>query len=704
MRRKFWFIIGLVATVNLSCLLAYGEPKDFIQPCPDAGGYRSWLRGPNKDHLGHDYNAPAGTKVRAIADGTVWYVGFDISGFGSEGKPGPAIWIRHRLANGKYFYALYGHIKPSSDVQKGAEIKSGQIIGTVIEYRDKTTKEDISHLHLGIWNSESEPPLSKMGYGPIRHFTNPVRFLRENKPCIKKAVTYRPRKTAPISAGETIKEFYSAVNKKNYSAAKNYLSSGLLAVLEKHPVSVGQGIKSALDAVAAGDILEKITILNESEHSMTASQAKRAGVRELEEKGGKLYDVRYELSFKPPLNKLLGKEQRSDTLIEENGICKITKFSDEIIMSSNEKRTTKFIVENLVAKLCEYEVVDVSHSPSHSEGWTDYEFDIVIKNTSTDLVNIHSLTPRIYVLSNEQRLDSSGYSAFRASKYGYRYSGSFLPSGCFIHYRTGCLIPSRVSQVDFYVVTPDLRYLDITAQGLFSLVPKFSPKSENTLVLGEPFVAEDYWEITPLGLTVTENPDELRLWVKMKNLSLRDGYPNSALYFQLLDNEGHSQEIELLEMKAIPPLFEKIRCFEEEIKKRKNYALLVGILDPNRRNEDSKKLLAYKIYRFEAQPTLETPNVTIEEVKGEWSQTYGSYYLRSIIVRIRNNADLPTYVYGVRATRGVHERYGGAEKWVKPNEKITVSVPSPLSGAGGNIEIKAITLDQVIPYSWQADP
>jgi len=193
-----WFIIGLMGTVNLFCRLAYGEENNFIQPCPDAGGYRSWLGGPNKNHLGHDYNAPAGTKVRAIADGTVWYVGFDISGFGSEGKPGPAIWIRHRLVNGKYFYALYGHIKPSSDVQKGAEIKSGQIIGTVIEYRDKTTKEDISHLHLGIWNSESDPPPSKMGYGPTRHFTDPLKFLKDNKPYVKEE-PQRPVESASVA-------------------------------------------------------------------------------------------------------------------------------------------------------------------------------------------------------------------------------------------------------------------------------------------------------------------------------------------------------------------------------------------------------------------------------------------------------------------------------------------------------------------------
>lgn len=187
MRGKFWFIIGLVATVNFSCQLACGGEANFIQPCPDAGGYRSWLGGPNKNHLGHDYNAPAGTEVKAIANGTVWYVGLNISGFGSEGKPGPAIWIKHRVADGKYFYALYGHVKPGSEIRKEYKVERGQVIGTIIKYRDKKTKEDISHLHFGIWNSKSVPPLSKMGYGPIRHFTNPIEFLDENKPYVVQA-------------------------------------------------------------------------------------------------------------------------------------------------------------------------------------------------------------------------------------------------------------------------------------------------------------------------------------------------------------------------------------------------------------------------------------------------------------------------------------------------------------------------------------
>ncbi|MBS3918673.1 MAG: peptidoglycan DD-metalloendopeptidase family protein, partial [Deltaproteobacteria bacterium] len=153
----------------------------FVQPCPDAGGYRSWLGGPNKNHLGHDYNAPAGTPVRAIADGTIVYANLNVSGFGGSepDKPGPMMWIRHRLSSGKYFYALYGHIKP---IKMDGDVKIGETIGTIIPFY--IGKDYCPHLHLGIWNSESNPPLTELGYGSPRNFTNPIKFLGENRPYI----------------------------------------------------------------------------------------------------------------------------------------------------------------------------------------------------------------------------------------------------------------------------------------------------------------------------------------------------------------------------------------------------------------------------------------------------------------------------------------------------------------------------------------
>jgi murein DD-endopeptidase MepM/ murein hydrolase activator NlpD len=95
------------------------------------------------------------------------------------------IWIRHRLQNGGYFYALYGHIKPYENIKDGTEIKAGEGIGTInncyVWYNDKLGSAP--HLHFGIWNSDSLPPTKdNIGYGPVRSFVNPIRFMQENKP------------------------------------------------------------------------------------------------------------------------------------------------------------------------------------------------------------------------------------------------------------------------------------------------------------------------------------------------------------------------------------------------------------------------------------------------------------------------------------------------------------------------------------------
>jgi murein DD-endopeptidase MepM/ murein hydrolase activator NlpD len=144
-----------------------GEEK-FIEPCSDAGGYYTWLGGPNKNHLGHDYNAPVGTPVKAIAEGTVFKV-FDISqsrcydpNTGKEVAQ-TFIWIKHRLNNGRYFYALYGHIKPSEKIKNNINVKAGEKIGEIAPcyvWDDKRkVLQSAPHLHFGIWDNEIDPPL-----------------------------------------------------------------------------------------------------------------------------------------------------------------------------------------------------------------------------------------------------------------------------------------------------------------------------------------------------------------------------------------------------------------------------------------------------------------------------------------------------------------------------------------------------------------
>lgn len=190
MRRMAWTVFSFAVITSLLVGIVFGEEKVFIQPCSDdtSRRYYTWLTlveqpdGTFKTHLAHDYNAPAGTEVKAIADGVVYDALLKVSGFGSEGKPGPLIWIKHRLTDGKYFYALYGHVEPALGIKKNIKVEAGQVIGKIIKYLDAKTKKDTSHLHFGIWNSETEPPPAQLGYGPIRSFTDPVEFLKNNRP------------------------------------------------------------------------------------------------------------------------------------------------------------------------------------------------------------------------------------------------------------------------------------------------------------------------------------------------------------------------------------------------------------------------------------------------------------------------------------------------------------------------------------------
>lgn len=72
-------------------------------------------------HLAVDYAAPAGTKVRAAADGVVIFAGWK-GGFGNY------LEIKHSMS----FTTCYGHLKGfASGIKKGVRVKQGQTIGYV---------------------------------------------------------------------------------------------------------------------------------------------------------------------------------------------------------------------------------------------------------------------------------------------------------------------------------------------------------------------------------------------------------------------------------------------------------------------------------------------------------------------------------------------------------------------------------------------
>jgi hypothetical protein len=137
----------------------------------------------NKCHLANDYSVDEGTKVHAVANGTIVKVDSSVGSYGGDtpSRSGGAIVIKHFTSEGKVFYALYGHLK-NFKVSKDDVVVGGEYIGDVRSYYSGTTS--LPHLHFGI---NSNTP-SYTGYTPTSNcinylgFVNPENFLKSNSP------------------------------------------------------------------------------------------------------------------------------------------------------------------------------------------------------------------------------------------------------------------------------------------------------------------------------------------------------------------------------------------------------------------------------------------------------------------------------------------------------------------------------------------
>uniref|UniRef100_UPI0040576247 M23 family metallopeptidase n=1 Tax=Candidatus Electronema sp. TaxID=2698783 RepID=UPI0040576247 len=164
----------------------------------------AWLapRGRNSHHLGVDMFAPIGRPVRAIADGVV----HDISTSG-WGPGNVAVMLRHRLADGRWFIALYGHIRNVNGLRKGSHVQGCQTVGLVGPYRAG------SHLHLGIIAPGKLPhaPYGTSKRGDHNNFIDPVRFLQTGLPEAGGCVSQAEAADRP-AASEPAEETRKAVN------------------------------------------------------------------------------------------------------------------------------------------------------------------------------------------------------------------------------------------------------------------------------------------------------------------------------------------------------------------------------------------------------------------------------------------------------------------------------------------------------------
>lgn len=108
-------------------------------------------------HLGQDLGAASGTRINAIADGTVLRAG-SVSGFGQW------VVLRHTIG-GKTVSSVYGHVIDGDKyVKAGQTVKAGQRIADV----GSTGISTSPHLHLEVWNGT---------YGSGASHTDPLAYL-----------------------------------------------------------------------------------------------------------------------------------------------------------------------------------------------------------------------------------------------------------------------------------------------------------------------------------------------------------------------------------------------------------------------------------------------------------------------------------------------------------------------------------------------
>jgi murein DD-endopeptidase MepM/ murein hydrolase activator NlpD len=134
--------------------------------------------GAGGNHAGEDMAwFREGTSVYAVADGLVRMVQ------GAGGNWGFLVLVEHRLADGQYFSALYGHLGFDVLVKPGEVVETGQKLGTVGLSCSVENGGYGAHLHFGIGDSPFRHPQgmvkgARLGFdhqgrhveAPITHF------------------------------------------------------------------------------------------------------------------------------------------------------------------------------------------------------------------------------------------------------------------------------------------------------------------------------------------------------------------------------------------------------------------------------------------------------------------------------------------------------------------------------------------------------
>jgi uncharacterized repeat protein (TIGR02543 family) len=149
-------------------------------------------------HLGYDLRAAVGAPVYAISAGTVAKIESDNAG-------NLAIFIRHVLADGSVFHALYGHVR--SLLKVGDTVLAGATVATVGPYAATS-----SHLHLAV-SPGATIPAGNAEYGlnaywpATNGFTDPLVWLSTHSP----AALLTSRLTVTVTGGGVVTSSQSGI-------------------------------------------------------------------------------------------------------------------------------------------------------------------------------------------------------------------------------------------------------------------------------------------------------------------------------------------------------------------------------------------------------------------------------------------------------------------------------------------------------------
>ncbi|MBD8079665.1 peptidoglycan DD-metalloendopeptidase family protein [Cellulosimicrobium arenosum] len=165
-------------------------------------------------HLGQDMGAKSGTRINAIAAGTVLRAG-SVSGFGQW------VVIKHRTVS-----SVYGHVLDGDKyVKVGQKVKAGQRIADV----GSTGTSTSPHLHLEIWNGT---------YGSGGAHTDSLAFLKARGVDLAASATWRASRSVPSSCT------YYAQTRVNLRAGASTSTKVLTVVPKAGKVTAKPGASS----------------------------------------------------------------------------------------------------------------------------------------------------------------------------------------------------------------------------------------------------------------------------------------------------------------------------------------------------------------------------------------------------------------------------------------------------------------------------